>query len=253
MLSLASKKPKALPVDYDFGPNSSLIIEIEDENSKFNVNGIIEPNGKTDEDEIASLKKLFEFLNINPELVFIIADWIDPDSEPRLSNSEDAAKNDFIWSVDELRLIEGIDTIFDEIEPYITVFENTGSLVYLININTAELPVIFSLDPEMTKILAQNIIDERNNFPFEKAEQVQNVAGMETIGPRLLQRRHAGALQPDHRRGGLDADDRLVQPLCARRCLNRGHGLANTSGDPARLAKRLTPLQADAYRSISYD
>jgi len=57
--------------------------------------------------------------------------------------------------------------------------------VYLININTASKPVLLSLDPEMTETLAQNIIEEREKFPFESTADVKNVAGMEIIGVRL--------------------------------------------------------------------
>jgi len=174
-----------LPIDHDFGSGTSLMVEIRDENAKFNINSIINANGLTNDKELASLKKLLEFLNINPDLALIIADWIDPDSEPRLTNSEDQAKNAYLWSVDELRLIEGADVIFDTIEPYVTVYSNAGSLVYLININTASKPVLVSLDPDMTDTLAQNIMDEREKFPFERTSDLNNVAGMETIGQRL--------------------------------------------------------------------
>ncbi len=175
-----------MPSDYNFGPGTFLTIKIEDENSKFNINSIIEPNGNTNKEKLASLNKLFDFLDINPDLALLIADWIDPDSEPRLTNSEDNAKNAFLWSADELRLIEGINDIFDTIQPYITVHESRVSLVHQVNINTAEIPVLVSLHPDMTETLAQNIIDERINFPFESTAQVQNVPGMENIGPLLL-------------------------------------------------------------------
>lgn len=176
------KREVALPVKQDFGPGVSLTVIIEDENSKFNINSIIEPNGLTNEKALSSLKKLLEYLNINPNLASAIADWIDPDSEPRLSDSENFAKNDFLWSADELKLIEGIDKIiFDKISPYITVFGNS-----LININTAEVPVLVSLDSEMTESLAKNIIDYRETAPFEDPSHIVRVSGMETVGQRLL-------------------------------------------------------------------
>ena len=180
-----NERETLLPVNHDFGPGVSLLIKVEDENAKFNINSIIEPNGNTDKEELSSLKKMFEFLNINPDLALAVADWIDPDSEPRLANSEDDAKNDFLWSVDELRLIEGIDTIFDTIKPYVTVYKNTGSLLYLININTAEMPVLVSLHPDMTKTMAQDIIDKRENFPFEDTSELGNVVGNK-IGDVLI-------------------------------------------------------------------
>lgn len=168
----------ALPVPQVFGPEVSLTVIIKDENALFNINSIIWPNGVTNEAALSSLKKLLEYLNINPSLSMSIADWIDPDSEPRLFDSEHAAKNTFLWSVDELKLIKGIDQgIFDKISPYITVFGNN-----LININTAELPVLVSLSTDMTENLAQQIIDYRKTTPFESIGAINNVSGLEGIG-----------------------------------------------------------------------
>jgi general secretion pathway protein K len=178
-----------LPVNRDFGPNTSVSIKIEDENSRFNVNSIIEPNGLTNDKELSSLKKLFEYLNINPDLALAIADWIDPDSEPRLANSEDISKNTFLWSLDEIKLIGDIDKeTFDKVKPYLTVHKNKNSLVYQVNINTAPLPVLMSLHPDMTELTARNIIDYRENFPFESTAHVVRVTGMKTIGQEILGR-----------------------------------------------------------------
>jgi len=172
-----------LPVEQDFGPGTSLSIKIEDDNARFNVNSLIyQQRGDTNDTALASLKKLLEYLNINPNLALSIADWIDPDIEPRLYNSETLAKNDFLWTIDELRLIDGIDrNIFDKISPYLTVSGNN-----IVNINTAELPVLVSLDNEMTESLAKNIIEHRKSYPFEDTSSVQNLSGMETIGVRLI-------------------------------------------------------------------
>lgn len=177
------KKEVELPVEQDFGPGTGLSIIIEDDNSRFNVNSLIyEQTGATNDIALSSLKKMLEYLNINPNIALSIADWIDPDSEPRLYNSENVAKNDFLWSIDELRLIAGIDSkIFDKISPYITITGNS-----IVNINTAELPVLISLDNEMTETLANNIIDYRKSYPFEDPSSVQTVSGMETIGVRLI-------------------------------------------------------------------
>jgi general secretion pathway protein K len=173
-----------VPVVRDFGTDNLLIIKIEDENSKFNINSIIYPNGLTNEEAFSSLKKLLEYLNINPSLAMTIADWIDPDHEPRLRDSEYNAKNSDLWSMDELRLIEGIDKkIFETISSFITVYGNGN-----ININSAKLPVLVSLHDDITETLAKRIIDYRESAPFEATAHVQRVSGMEKIGQRLLGR-----------------------------------------------------------------
>jgi general secretion pathway protein K len=159
----------------------ALKIKIIDENSKFNINGIIYPNGLTNENALASLKKLFEYLNINRSLALSIADWIDPDAEPRLSNSEYNAKNLYLWSIDELRLVSSMDhKTFELIKPFITVY-GSG----LININTAEAPVLAALHENMTEALAKKILDYRESSPFENKGQIVKVSGMEGVGIQI--------------------------------------------------------------------
>jgi general secretion pathway protein K len=170
-----------LPVERDFGPNAFLLIKLEDENSKFNLNGIIYQNGMANDEELLSLKKLLEYLNINPTLGDVIADWIDPDNEPREGGSEGNSKNSFFWSIDELRLIEEIDDeIYKKITPYITIYGNSR-----INVNTAPLPVLISMSDDMTEELAQRIIDYRSSTPFEDESHIVRVSGLESIGQRL--------------------------------------------------------------------
>lgn len=172
-----------LPVEKDLGAGVSIIIKIEDENAKFNINSIIRPNGTTEDKALSSLKKLFEYLNINTNLALVIADWIDPDSEPRLPDTEDIAKNAPLWSVDELKLIPGVSKdIFDKISPYITV---SDKWLWEININTAKLPVLVSLSNDMTESLAKRIIDYRENTPFEDKSQITRVSGLEGKGASL--------------------------------------------------------------------
>ncbi|MBI4847063.1 MAG: type II secretion system minor pseudopilin GspK [Nitrospirae bacterium] len=170
------------PVEKDLGEGAQLVIQIEDENTKFNINSIIYPNGTANDKALASLKKLFEYFKINPELALTITDWIDPDNEPRLSDSETSAKNAFLWSVDELKLIKGMDKdIFEKISPYLTVYGDGK-----ININTSALPVLVSLHPDITEALAKGIIDYRENAPFESTSHIGRVSGMETIGTLLI-------------------------------------------------------------------
>ncbi len=170
-----------VPVEKDLGQDTTLIIKIEDENSKININSIIQPIGTDNAATLASLQKLFEYLNIDPNLALAIADYIDPNQEPRhgLRDSEDGAKNSELWSIDELRLVKGIDKkTFETIRPYIAAYGKEKSVI---NINTAKLPVLFSLCDEMTETLAQQIIDYRESTPFNKTNELFRVSGMQDI------------------------------------------------------------------------
>ncbi|MBI4699056.1 MAG: type II secretion system minor pseudopilin GspK [Nitrospirae bacterium] len=174
------KAETILPVQKDFGDNTRLEIEIEDENSKFNINSIINPNGTTNESALSSLKKLLESLNIDMSAADLIADWIDPDHEPRLRDSEYRAKNTQLWSIDELLSVPGIENkTIKKTLPYLTVHSDG-----MININTAPLPVIVSMK-DLNETLARRIIAYRETTPFEQWYDVQKVSGMETIGRQL--------------------------------------------------------------------
>jgi general secretion pathway protein K len=181
-LSYTSLSERVLPVKKYFDPDSLLSVKVEDENAKFNINTIIYQNGLTNSEALATLQRLFEYLHIDSSLAVAIADWIDPDSEPRLKDSEYAVKNAYLWSINEMKLIKGVDkNIFETILPFITVFgDNTK-----ININTAKLAVLVSLHKDMTETLAQRIIYYRENIPFEDETYIVRVSGMETIGGYL--------------------------------------------------------------------
>jgi general secretion pathway protein K len=158
----------SLPVPLDFGRNSHLILKVEDEKAKLNINKV------TQTKYFNILKRLLEYLNIDPDLAYSVADWIDTDSDPRLGNSEDNAKNSLLWSLDELQYIDGMSAeSFEKLRPFLTVHGDG-----LININTAQLPVLISLHAEMTETLAQNIIDYREYTPFEDTDSLKNVSGM---------------------------------------------------------------------------
>jgi len=175
-------KEIALPVAMDFGPYSSLTISLEDENSKFNINSIIYANGKTNETALQSLKNMLEYLNINPDISLDIADWIDPDEEPRLADSETAAKNTFLWNSDELKLVNGMTgEIFNKISPYVTTYGDGK-----INVNTAEIPVLMSLDKDIDESIAKEIIKYRKTTPFENTSQIVKVPGLEATGIKML-------------------------------------------------------------------
>jgi general secretion pathway protein K len=164
-----STRELSLPVPLDFGRDSYLILNAEDENAKLNINMVADNRTYFD-----ILKRLLEYLKIDPDLASYIADWIDTDSDPRLGNSEDNAKNSLMWSLDELKYIDGL-TAEDiaKLKPFLTVYGDG-----IININTAQFPILISLHADMTETLAQNIIDYREYTPFKDKDALTNVSGM---------------------------------------------------------------------------
>ncbi|MEW6162296.1 MAG: type II secretion system minor pseudopilin GspK [Nitrospirota bacterium] len=164
--------------------DGTIHVRIEDENSKFNINSIVYPNGTLNENAFNSFKRLLSYLAVDSEVANRVADWIDKDSEPRLIYSEDNAKNATLDSLDELLLINGIDRhTYDKISPYLTVYGNG-----LININSAEIPVLVCLSDTITEELAERIIRYRDIIPFEDTSKIVKVAGLETAGQSLIGR-----------------------------------------------------------------
>jgi general secretion pathway protein K len=178
-----------LPVENPFEDFDGVIsVRLEDENSKFNVNSLVSTNGIFNETSYNSFKRLLNALFLDEKLADKVADWIDRDSEARLSDSEAGAKNSPLISVDELLLINGINRKdYDKLLPYITVYGDRNAP--LININGAEAPVLMSLSDSITEELANRIIQYRGNTPFEKENQIFKVAGFETtLGQSLMGR-----------------------------------------------------------------
>lgn len=155
--------------------NAVINIRIEDENSKFNVNKIRDPIGSINENAYSAFRRLLSNLSLDANIADYVADWIDPDSEERVRGSEIGAKNGYLYSIDELLLVKGIDSsVYEKLSPYVTVHGNG-----LININTAKKPVIMTLSDDITEALAQRILDFRDNVPFEEKSQLQKVGGLE--------------------------------------------------------------------------
>ncbi|MFO0753333.1 MAG: type II secretion system minor pseudopilin GspK [Thermodesulfovibrionales bacterium] len=173
--------PTAEPVR---GFNGSAVIRIEDENAKFNLNTLVYANGLLNENAYQSFLRLLAALQLDPAIADRLADWIDPDTEPRRRDSEEKAKNGFLDSVDELLLIPGIDRkSYEALLPYVTLYGNG-----LININGADIPVLMSLSDSIDREMAGRIVQYRGHTPFEKTENIVKVAGFETVGTSLMGR-----------------------------------------------------------------
>ncbi|MBF0591071.1 MAG: type II secretion system minor pseudopilin GspK [Nitrospirae bacterium] len=162
----------------------NLVISIRDENAKFNINTIISQNGKTNETAFNSFKRLLKTLSISQDIAYYVADWIDPDREERYTNSEQDAKNTYLFSTDELSLIKKLSSDdYKKLLPYITVYGDG-----LININTAQPPVLSCLSEDIDEPLANRIVEFRKQTPFSITSDIQKVAGMQNTGKTLIGR-----------------------------------------------------------------
>ncbi len=163
---------------------ADIIVDIEDESGKFNINNIISPSSNTNEPALEAFRQLLKYIEVKVEVADTIADWIDADKEERRSKTEAKAKNSPLESIDEILLIPGIEkNVFEKLQPYVTIYGDS-----LININSADIPVLMCLREEMTEDLAQRIIDFRKQTPFTHTSDIMKVAGFEAIGISLMGR-----------------------------------------------------------------
>jgi type II secretory pathway component PulK len=89
--------------------------------------------------------------------------------------------------VEELLLIPGVTKdVYDTLKPHVTVFGD-GS----ININSAGVPVIMSMEAYSTKgetiteEMAERVVDYRGETPFKKSGSLSQVSGFGSLGGDL--------------------------------------------------------------------
>ena len=161
--------------------SGAIIVRIEDESSKFNINSIVPENQIVDKNDDQNpynmFRRLLAALSLDEKIADRVVDWIDRDSEPILADSEIGAKNAPFDSVDELLLVNGISKKdYDTLLPYITVYTNPG--VSEININGAKEPVLRSLSKDITEEDAKRIIKYRESSPFQSKDDLTRVSGV---------------------------------------------------------------------------
>ena len=164
-----------------FGDLDPIItLRIEDENAKFNLNqlgGALNVNFNPDQDPYKMFLRLVRSLGLKDEVADRISDWIDADSEPRLGDSENGAKNAKLDSVDELLLIPGIDMeTYEKLLPYVTIYTDRDSRI---DINGAGIPVLMALSDSIDRNLAQRIVNYRSSEPFRQISEIRNVLGID--------------------------------------------------------------------------
>jgi len=146
--------------------------QVFDANRYINLNDLVDDKGQVRPDELAVMKRLFSFLELDPGLVDALVDWMDVDDRPYGSNgAEDAAYYDSLYRVknvrldrwDELRLIRGFEArVLTRLAEAVVVRSvPSGSGVTAVNINTAGKVVLMALFEKMTDVDAEAMITGR--------------------------------------------------------------------------------------------
>ncbi|MDO8357042.1 MAG: type II secretion system minor pseudopilin GspK [Nitrospirota bacterium] len=182
----------AFPIsNYAIG-DGVLSAQIEDERGKLNLNDLAAGGDLiAKKTKVLRFKRLFELVQVNPDLVDAIVDWVDQDEVPEASGAEGPyyqtlrpsyrAANAPLQTLLELRLIKGISPeIIQKISKLVTVYPQEGES--RVNVNTADLLVLQALDPRITQGVASDIIQAR---PFKTIQDLDRVSSFEAVGKEL--------------------------------------------------------------------
>jgi general secretion pathway protein K len=151
---------------------------IEDLQGRFNVNNLVNEEGRIEEAPLEQFRRLLNALGIDPRFAGIAADWIDTNVDASFPDgAEDAiytgmippyrTANQTLTSVSELAAIEGMDRqTFRLLEQHIVALPGRTN----INVNTATPAVLQSLDENMTTSDVEGLVQERAGSGFSEIE-----------------------------------------------------------------------------------
>lgn len=184
----------AMPIkNYTIG-DGILTAQIEDERSKLNLNDLVTSSGSDGEQKkkIFKVKRLFELLQISPNLVDALVDWLDQDEIPQPSGAESLhyqslkppyrSANGPLPALDDLRLVKGFTPeIIERIARYVTIYPLDGGGA--INLNTADPIVIQTLDSRITQSLAMEIVQGR---PYKTKNDLERIGSFQEMRSQLI-------------------------------------------------------------------
>ena len=147
---------------------------IQDLQGRFNVNNLIDDNGRVEEDSLERFRRLLNALDLDPRFAGIAADWMDSNAEASFPDgAEDAiytgilppyrSANQSLTSASEFAALEGMDRqSFNVLRPHITALPGRTN----VNVNTATTAVLQSLDENMSDADVEGLIAERELAGF---------------------------------------------------------------------------------------
>jgi general secretion pathway protein K len=182
----------AFPIEkYAIG-DGFMTAQIEDERGKLNLNDLAAGTDlNARKTKVLRFKRLFSLLQISPDLVDAIVDWVDADDIPEPTGAESVyyqalrpsyrAANAPLQTLREIRLIKGMTPeIVDKLLRYVTVYPQEGES--RVNINTADFLVLQALDPRISQTMAGEIIQSR---PFKTVQDLDRVGSFAEIAKEL--------------------------------------------------------------------
>ena len=142
---------------------------IEDLQGRFNINNLVNKDGKPSDVDVKRFERLLKALELNPNLSAAVIDWIDSDSANMPGNGAEDGEymgrtppyrtaNIIMNSASELRLVNGFTKeAVARLEPFISALPAYTH----ININTARPEILMTLADNLTKTDADAMIEDR--------------------------------------------------------------------------------------------
>ncbi len=153
----------AIPLPPTPVPGGEITATMTDLNGRLNLNNLdpATPNAAIWHGKFQSL---LTALGLDPTIADNVVSWMDSDPLSASANADDAyylsqpvpyraAHREFVH-VSELRLVRGVDgDVYAKLAPYVSALP-AGTLI---NVNTASVPVLMTISPNITQELAQSI------------------------------------------------------------------------------------------------
>lgn len=180
----------ALPIDSE-AVQGQIWGSIEDLQGRFNVNNLMGPNGEVDEAAFEQYQRLLAALGLDTRLAGATVDWLDPDQQETIPDgAEDPLYSGFtpayrtadqaISNITELAAVEGMDQgSFEILLPHVAALPGRTA----VNVNTASIPVLQSLGPNITLGDAEGLVSARQEGGFVDYSDIF----APLIDPRLVQ------------------------------------------------------------------
>jgi len=167
-------------------------LSIVDEGRKINLNAMVQ-NGVPNPPAILKVQRLFTVLDVSPDLVQGIIDWITPNNGTGLSGGIGdyyaglkppyQPRYGSMPTIGDLQMVKGFnEAVFNRVSPFLTVMPETA-----VNANTAAPQVLAALEPELTEDqkLVVAILDARALRPFSQPTDIANLPELGQIGQQL--------------------------------------------------------------------
>jgi len=171
-----------------------IAVSIEDTGRYFNLNDLVNGQGVAQPEAVAIAKRLFAQLEIPPQLVDAVVDWIDSDSTPFGSGGIESlpagmpyqVKNAPLDRLDELLLVPGFDTaMLSRLRRVATALPGMGMTP--VNINTAPAEVLRSLGENLDAGDISELLSRRDSSPYASvAEATAQLPSLRTVNALRL-------------------------------------------------------------------